>query len=211
MSLRDQMDAIYRDLPLDGIPWNLEDPPELLVQLVESGQAEPCGVVDLGCGVGNFAVWLASKGFDVTGIDVSPRAIELAGQLASRKDVACRFVEADLIGGEVDFEEAVNFAYDWEVLHHIFPEDREAYVGNVRRLLRPGGMYLSVCFSEGDQAFGGEGKYRKTPLDTTLYFSSEQEVRDLLESGFEIEDLRTREIGGKMGPHTAIVALARRK
>ena len=83
MNLRDQMDAIYRDTPLAGIPWNLPDPPELLVQLVESGQVSPCEAVDLGCGAGNYAVWLASKGFDVTGVDVSPRAVELAGKLAT--------------------------------------------------------------------------------------------------------------------------------
>ena len=211
MNLGDQMDAIYRDTPLAGIPWNLADPPELLVQLVEPGQVEPCEAVDLGCGAGNYAVWLASKGFDVTGIDVSPRAAELAGELATEKGVACRFVVADLICDVVEFEEAFDFAYDWEVLHHIFPEDRPAYLDNVRRMLRPEGRYLSVCFSEEDPAFGGQGKYRKTPIDTTLYFSSEEEIRDLLEPGFQIEDLRTSEIGGKMGSHQAIVALARRK
>ncbi len=47
-------------------------------------------------------------------------------------------------------EEAFDFAYDWDVLHHIFPEDRVGYVDTVRRVLRPEGTYLSVCFSEDD-------------------------------------------------------------
>ena len=72
------MDKIYRDLPLEDIPWNLEIPPDALTQLVESGKVKPCKTVDLGCGTGNYAIYLASVGFDVTGIDISPTAIRIA-------------------------------------------------------------------------------------------------------------------------------------
>lgn len=62
MTLREQMDTIYRELTLDEIPWNVEDPPDTLTELVKSGWVLPCDAVDLGCGAGNYAVWLASKG-----------------------------------------------------------------------------------------------------------------------------------------------------
>ncbi|MHC4177147.1 MAG: class I SAM-dependent methyltransferase, partial [Planctomycetota bacterium] len=68
------MESIYGDLALDEIPWNLEAPPDVLVELVESRRVLPCSAVDLGCGAGNYAVWLATKGFHVTGVDLSPRA-----------------------------------------------------------------------------------------------------------------------------------------
>ncbi len=74
------------------------------------------------------------------------------------------------------------------------------------RLLNPAGHYLSVFFSEDSPQFGGKGKYRKTPLDTELYFSSESEMEALFDSIFEIKELKTVEIEGKFGPHKAIHA-----
>jgi SAM-dependent methyltransferase len=211
INLRRQMDAIYGDLSLDEIPWNREEPPELLVALLESKQISPCDAVDLGCGAGNYAVWLASKGFRMTGVDMSPKAIDLADDLASKRGVSCRFLTANLLGDLGQLEQSFDLAYDWEVLHHVFPEDRRTYADNVHRVLRPGGTYLSVCFSREDRAFGGQGTYRKTNLGTTLYFSSEDELRELFEPLFRIQDLRTSEIAGKGGLHMAVVARMSRR
>jgi len=212
MSLKEQMEHIYGTLSPEEIPWNLAGPPQTLMQLVESQWVLPCRAVDLGCGAGNSAVWLATQGFDVTGIDVSPRALELGKQLARSRGVSCRFVAADLLGDVSELGVDFDFAYDWEVLHHVFPEDRDRYVANVQHMLRPGGKYLTVCFSEDDDpSFGGGGKYRETPLGTTLYFSSEEEIRTLLEPRFDIEELCTVEVAGKYRPHKAVKALSRKR
>jgi SAM-dependent methyltransferase len=211
MNIKEQMDSIYQNLSIEEIPWNLESPPELLLEIVESGRILPCSAVDLGCGVGNYAVWLATKGFQMTGVDISVKALDLAKRLARKKGVSCRFVAADLLDEVLALEASFDFAYDWEVLHHVFPENRERYLANVRRMLRTGARYLSVCFSEDDPSFGGEGKYRKTRLGTTLYFSSEKELRDLFEPSFDIEELYSVEIAGKYSPHMAVRALLKRK
>ncbi len=97
------------------------------------------------------------------------------------------------------------------VLHHIFPSDREKYIINVHNLLRPDGQYFSVCFSEDSPQFGGEGKYRTTPLDTELYFSSESEMESLFKPLFKIEELKTIEVEGKFSPHKAIYAFLRKR
>ena len=211
MNLREQMEQIYRNMPLDNIPWNMSDPPAMLVETIETGKIKPCKAVDLGCGTGNYAVWLAQQGFDVTGIDISERAIEHARDLAIRMRVLCCFEAADLLGDLKKFHRLFDFAYDWEVLHHIFPEDRESYLNNVRSVLRPNGMYFSICFSEKDSDFGGKGKYRKTPVGTTLYFSSENELKDLFDPLFHICELSTVEIAGKYGSHLVNVAWLRRR
>ncbi len=207
MDLSRQMDQIYRTLDPAEIPWSLEHPPGLLVELIESKQVLPCRAADLGCGAGSYAVWLAGNGFQVTGVDFAPAALEAARNLAARASVACDFVLLDLLGDVSAFEAAFDFAYDWEVLHHIFPPDRGRYAANVSRMLRPGGRYLSVCFAENDAAFGGAGKYRQTTIGTTLYFSSERELRDLFEPLFRIDDLTTVEITSKHGSHLAVRAL----
>jgi SAM-dependent methyltransferase len=212
MNLREQMEQIYRDIPLDSIPWISSEPPGLLVRAVETGKVKPCKAVDLGCGAGHYAVWLAQQSFDVIGIDISRHAIKHAADLAARKGVSCRFVVGDLLGDVKKYYASFEFAYDWELLHHIFPEDRPHYVKNVHNLLRPNGKYFSLCFSERDAEFGGKGKYRRTPLGTTLYFSSEEELRELFEPFFHILELSTLEIPGKHKPHMAnAVWLERRR
>ena len=196
-----KMDEIYRNVPLEEIPWNIETAPDALVGLVESGRVKPCKTIDLGCGTGNYAIYLASIGFDVTGIDISQTAIEIARENANKKDVRCNFFIADLLGDLHEVKETFDFAYDWELLHHIFPENRENYVENVYRILSPMGKYLSVCFSEKNPQFGGLGRYRETPLGTVLYFSSEEELRCLFDPYFDIKELKTIKIIGKFAPH----------
>ena len=100
-----------------------------------------------------------------------------------------------------DNTETFDFAFDWSLLHHIFPEQRERYVQNVQRLLAPGGQYLSVSFSQQDGSFGGTGKYRQTPLGTVLYFSSEDELRELFEPYFDFLALKSVQAEGKVEPH----------
>ncbi len=172
---------------------------------------KPCKTIDLGCGAGNYAIYLASMGFDVTGVDISPSAIGFAEDNARKKGVKCNFLVTDVLSGLARIRRTFDFAYDWELLHSIFPEKRKKYTQNVYEILSPRGKYLSVCFSEKDPWFGGSGKYRKTRLGTTIYFSSEDELRDLFELNFNIRDLKTIEIQGKNVTHTAIYAFMERK
>jgi hypothetical protein len=89
----------------------------------------------------------------------------------------------------------------------IFPKDRIKYVQNVYNILKPQGRYLSVCFSENDSHFGGQGKQRKRPIGTVLYFSSEDELEILFRQYFDISELKTIQIEGKLAPHFAVCVL----
>ncbi len=200
------LDEIYKTLALDKIPWNIESPPDALVELVENGRFEPGKIIDLGCGAGNYAIYFAGRGFEVTGIDISPTAVELARRNAAEKSVECEFMAADMLE-DLDFDEAFDLAYDWEVLHHIFPEQRKRYTDNVYKILKPGGKYFSLCFSEDDPQFGSSKKIRETKLGTVLYFSSEAEIKELFEPRFNILELKTIQVKGKFAPHQAIYAL----
>lgn len=205
------MDEIYRKMSPEEIPWNMEEPPKALVELVETGKVRPCKAVDFGCGTGNYAIYLATKGFDVTGVDISPTAIRIAGENAKKKGVKCDFIAADVLGDLKEVRETFDFAFDWELLHHLFPTQREKYVKNVCGKLDPRGHYLSLCFSEKNPQFGGSGKYRETPLGTRLYFSSEAELRELFKPYFHIHDLRTIQIRGKYASHLAVYAFMERR
>ncbi len=208
---QEKINNIYKNIHLDKIPWNIKTPPDIITDLVVSRKILPCRTVDLGCGTGNYSIYLARKGFDVTGIDFSPAAIDIAEKNAEKEGVSCSFLTADLLGDLGRMHDTFEFAYDWELLHHIFPEQRQKYVKNVYNILKPNGRYLSVCFSEKSPQFGGTGKYRKTPLDTTLYFSSEDELGYLFEPFFNINELKTIQVSGKNAPHMACYALMEKK
>ncbi|UCE99300.1 MAG: class I SAM-dependent methyltransferase [Planctomycetota bacterium] len=206
-----QTNEIYKNIPLEDIPWNIETPPQLLVELVDGRKVQPCKTIDLGCGSGNYAIYLATRGFEMTGMDCAPTAIKIAKENAQKKGVKCNFFAADVVDDLGKINQTWDFAYDWGLLHHIFPRQRPKYLANVHRILNPRCKYLSASLSEKDRGFGGSGKYRKTQLGTLLYFSSEDELRELFETHFEIIDQRTVEIKGKFESHTFNYLFTERK
>ena len=205
------MNKIYSGMDLDNIPWNIETPPEILQDLIRLKKLPPCKIIELGCGAGNYVRYFSRMGFEATGVDVSEKAIEIARELAQKADVTCEFIVADVLGNMSEIKKKYDFAYDWELLHHIFPEDRNKYIENIHRLLKTQGRYLSVCFGEASTQFGGVGKYRKTPIGTVLYFSSEAEIESLFGRLFYVEELKSVDIKAKRGLHKAIYALMSRK
>ncbi|MFX1478548.1 MAG: class I SAM-dependent methyltransferase [Promethearchaeota archaeon] len=204
------IDKVYKNIPLDKIPWNYGTPPYQLKDLIKSGKIKPCKTIDLGCGTGNYAIYFANKGYEVTGIDISPSAISYAKKNAIKAKIECNFLVADIISDLNKIRTNFDFAYDWEVLHHIFPEHRQKYLENVYKILNKHGKYLSVCFSEKDPIFKEQGKYRKTPLGTVLYCSSEVELENIFKTFFKIIELKTIEIRGKPTSHLAIYAFMER-
>jgi 2-polyprenyl-3-methyl-5-hydroxy-6-metoxy-1,4-benzoquinol methylase len=130
-----EMDKIYRNIPPEEIPWNIETPPDALVELVKSGKVKPCKTIDLGCGAGNYAIYLASIGFNVTGIDISPSAIKTAEENAKKRGAKCKcnFLVVDILGDLDEVKQTFDFTYDWQLLHNVFPEKRKKYVENVYR------------------------------------------------------------------------------
>ena len=60
------------------LPWDTGLPEPLLVEFVTSAGLAPGRTLEIGAGTGTNAIWLAERGFDVLGVDVSPLAVERA-------------------------------------------------------------------------------------------------------------------------------------
>ena len=103
LMIRNEMEKIYGETPPADIPWNIVSPPQALVELIESGEIQPCKTIDLGCGAGNYAIYLASVGFEVTGVDISPSAIGLAEANARPKMVTWK-KQSKLFGSPVTYQ-----------------------------------------------------------------------------------------------------------
>jgi cyclopropane fatty-acyl-phospholipid synthase-like methyltransferase len=116
-----------------------------LVQLVESGELLPGRAIDLGCGEGDNAIFLAQHGFQVTGIDFSPAAIDQAQVKAREASVEVEFLVDDLtrlrnVTGDFDL------IMDYGTFDDLSAKDRAAYVDQVSPLAKPGARFLLWCF-----------------------------------------------------------------
>lgn len=131
---------------LSELPWELGKPRQQLVELVESGRIKPCRALDICCGAGTNTIYLASTGFAVSGIDISPRAIAIAKEKAKKAGVKINFKAGNSV--ELPYgDEEFGFVFDMGCFHHIHPEDRMRFISGVHRVLSSGGKYFMTCFS----------------------------------------------------------------
>ena len=193
---KDIFEKIY-EKPEAG--WTKHVPPTELIDLIKNGKIKPCKVIDVGCGEGYYSIYLASLGFDVMGIDLSERAIGFAQKNAEKAKVNVRFVTGDLRSVQ-KFEETFDFIFEWSVLHHIMPDDRNVYIENINMLLIDDGKYLATCFNEANININkDDDKYKISPIGTKLYYSSELELKNLYQQYFNILEAKLIKFEGPPG------------
>ena len=102
--------------------------------------APPGPVADLGCGPGAHALALARRGYDVAGIDGSPRMVEFARRRAARDKVNARFDVGNVSGPLRSADASLAGVLAILVLQHFV--DPAGFIAEIRRCLRPGGHVL---------------------------------------------------------------------
>ena len=133
-----------------GAPWE-GGPREELVQLIESGRLSPSHpgprAVDLGCGSGANAIFLAQHGFEVTGIDFSEVALRKAARSSASTGSAPRFVKGDLTAPTMSgVAGTFDLLVDYGTLDDLKGDKRVAMAQTIRRLSKAGSMLLLWCF-----------------------------------------------------------------
>jgi SAM-dependent methyltransferase len=161
------------------MPWDSDEPDPALVATVEAGTIPAGRTLEVGCGTGTNALWLAAHGFDVLGVDVSPLAIDRARAKMGAGASACRFEVLDFL--EDLPEGPFNFVFD-RGCFHVFdaPEVRAHFAALVAGVLSPGGLWLSLIGST-------EGAAR----DTGPPRRSARDIAGALEPVLEIVQLRS--------------------
>ncbi|WP_225846004.1 class I SAM-dependent methyltransferase [Streptomyces sp. HPF1205] len=199
-------DGFYadRDRP---VPFFVRKPDESLVSYLDRGLVPRGGrALDLGCGPGRNALHLASLGFRVDGVDLSPAAVAWAREQA--RDGApgiadrIRFDCGDAFGPQgAELTGPYDLVVDSGCFHHLPPHRRISYLALLERVLAPGGRYALTCFAAG--AMGSERSdadfYRDTAgssggrrLDGGLAYTPES-LRRIFAGLTEVELRRMRD------------------
>ena len=131
-------------------PWDSGITPPEVVEVVESGVLSPSRAVDLGCGTGTNAIYLAQHGFQVDGIDSALLAILKARRKARRQDATVRF-HVGKVTRLPFLTHPVRLALDIGCLHGLQPEDRLDYAQEVGRVVAAGGHYMLYAWGRHGQ------------------------------------------------------------
>lgn len=184
-----------------NVPWDHGLPDKNLIAWVERRTIAPCAVLDIGCGTGENAIWLARQGFDVTGCDLSPTAIERAKKKAAAANVDCAFQTADFMEDRLPGE-PFGLVFDRGCLHCIDGEpNRQRFARNVATNLTTNGLWLSLI-GNADEPERDVGPPQLTAA----------EVVAAVEPYFEILALETGHFGSdQQEPPRAWIALLRKR
>ncbi|WP_078381178.1 class I SAM-dependent methyltransferase [Sutcliffiella halmapala] len=159
------------------IPFFINKPDENLVQYMENGVIEKGRALELGCGPGRNAIYLAEKGWKVDAIDVSQESLRWAKERATEKQVEVNFIHHNIFDIQLE-NDTYDLIYDSGCLHHIAPHRRVSYIELVKTKLKPGGYFALTCFEE-NGALGGSTisdweVYQVRSLQGGLGFSKEK-------------------------------------
>lgn len=183
------------------LPWDTGIPDTELVQLVANRPVKPCPALELGCGTGTNAIWLAKQGFQVTAVDISSVAIDMAREKAAGKGADVSFYCADLLSDTISAP-SFGFVFDRGCFHSLnSPEERQMCAEIVWKHTSEGGVW-----------FGLMGNADGPELELGPPRLSAQDIVSAVEPRFEILRLRTTHFHSNLeDPPRAWACLMRRR
>lgn len=144
------------------VPWDDPLPPP---EVIETAARLPPGrALDLGCGYGRAAIYLAKRHWQVDGVDFIERAvIEATRRAATAGVAAAAHFHAGLVTDLSFLSGPYDFALDVGCMHSLDDDGLHRYRDGLLRLLRPGGLYLLFAHLRDDTAdVPGRGVYEQT-------------------------------------------------
>ena len=171
------------------VPFFGPEPDESLSMWIDDEVIPPGKALDLGCGNGRNAIFLAKSGFSVEGVDYSQAAIEWATQRAKEARTEVQLHNASVFEAPIP-PSTYDLVYDSGCFHHMPPHQRENYIALVAAALKRGGWFGMTCFRpEGGGGLSDDEVYERRTLGGGLGYTDVQ-LRELWSGDFEISSLR---------------------
>lgn len=200
MKAQAHWDERYRS---NNTPWETDRPDRNLERLLANHRIGPCSALEIGCGSGNNAIWLAGQGFQVTALDISGVAVSAARRKAGALKLkhAVKFLAANVLSDTIPGS-PFQFVFDRGCFHSFeTPEERIACTAAVHRLLAERGLWLSLIGSrDGPERTVGPPRW------------SAAEIAAAVEDRFEIIELSATHFdSAQPDPPLAWACLMRRR
>lgn len=167
-----------------AIPWDIGRPDFNLIHMVIEKPIPSCKALEIGCGTGTNAVWLAEHNFEVTATDVSEMAIQRARETASDAGVKCTFFVTDFLNDKIPTA-PFGFVFDRGCFHSFSSdEERNEFAENVAFHLEKGGLWLSLVGSI-DNGPRDVGPPQRSARDIVLAVEPYFQILSLTSSHFD--------------------------
>lgn len=182
----DWWDAFYENRDRE-VPFFVAKPDENLAGYLDRGLIRPGGALDVGCGPGRNAVFLARNGFQVDAVDLSATAIAWASERG--EGLGIRFRQGDAFATEGSYD----LIYDSGCFHHLPPHRRISYLALLDRALKPGGHFALTCFTADEGTATPDAElYRQSGLNGGVGYHPD-DLRWIFQDLTEVELRRMRE------------------
>lgn len=169
--------SAYKGTP----PWDIGRPQKEFIRLAEDGEISG-RVLDIGCGTGENALYLAGLGFEVWGIDSAPSAIKKAKEKVKKRGITVNFLVSDALELEL-LQNKFDIIIDCGLFHVFSDEERPIYAASLSSALHPGGKYFMLCFSEHEP--GSYGPRRVTQAEIRATFGKSWKINYIREAELE--------------------------
>ena len=169
--------SAYKGIP----PWDIGRPQREIIRLAEEGEISG-KVLDVGCGTGENALYLAHLGFEVWGIDAAPSAIKKAKEKSKKRGVPVNFLVFDSLKLQL-LQNKFDTVIDCGLFHVFSDEERPIFAASLSSALYPGGKYFMLCFSEHEP--GSYGPRRVTQAEIRATFSKGWKINYIREAELE--------------------------
>lgn len=165
----------------EALPWDTGEPAPELVAYFQILDKAPARALEIGCGTGTNAIWMAKQGSNVIATDVSQQAIATAREKAKKADVnGVQFVIEDILEKNAVPLGSVDFVFDRGVYHVMDVNARSVFTQRVAEALADGGFWLCLA--------GCADEVRENMTEGPPQLKA-QEVIDVVEKHFEIHKL----------------------
>lgn len=175
---------LYRQAPtVESLPWHREQPPALLERAVAQRSTQG-RALDIGCGEGVYAVYLAEHGFSVVGIDFVPAALTAAKTRAEEANVDVELHESDILDYRAN--KPFDVVLDSGCLHHLPKAKISRYRTRLDDWLAPGGDYILVHFAHRPRALWIPNGPRHMKHDDAVAFFAPLQLQAYEETYFDV-------------------------
>lgn len=171
----------------EALPWDIGTPAEELVEFFEMLESDPGRALEIGCGTGTNAIWMAARGVEVVATDISPTAIDTAREKSRTAGVSVEFKVSDILA-EIPADGAVDFVFDRGVFHVMEAARRVDFARRVAEMLGPGGYWLCLAGSADEKLSHEVGPPQLKAGEVILACEESFEIHRLERAAFVLPD-----------------------